>query len=234
MSAKKAEKEMTQAADPPRIVLPEATGERGEKAPPLHPTLEVPLVLRIPDTLKIDEEQFLTLCQENGDLRFERNAEGDWIIMPPAGGDTGIKNSELNRQLANWAIADGTGRVFDSSSGFKLPNGAERSPDAAWVLRERFAALTLEQRQRFIPLCPDFVAELRSPSDRLSTLRNKMKEYLANGARLGWLIDAANRHVYVYSPSIPVERLDNPLTISGDPVLLNFVLDAQAVFDVSF
>jgi Uma2 family endonuclease len=224
---------MTQTANPPRAVLP-AAGEREERAPATHPTLEIPLVLHIPDTLKIDEEQFLALCQENSDLRFERTAKGDWIIMPPAGGDTGIKNSELNRQLANWAIADGIGRVFDSSSGFKLPNGAERSPDSAWVLRERFVALTLEERQRFIPLCPDFVAELRSPSDRLSTLQSKMEEYLANGARLGWLIDAANRHVYVYCPGAPVERLDNPLTLSGDPVLPNFVLDVQAVFDMSF
>jgi Uma2 family endonuclease len=154
--------------------------------------------------------------------------------MPPAGEDTPIKNSELNRQLANWAKEDGTGRTFDSSSGFTLPNGAIRGPDAAWVLRERLAALTAEQKKPFPHLCPDFVIELRSSSDRLPTLRAKMQEYLKNDVRLGWLIDPVQRRVYAYRPDQPVERLATPTTVSGGAVLPGFVLDAQAVFAASY
>jgi Uma2 family endonuclease len=183
---------------------------------------------------KLTDDQFVAFCQQNRDLRIERTAEGDLVIMPPAWSETGIKNAELNRQLANWALQDGTGRAFDSSTGFRLPNGAERSPDAAWALRDRLLALTPEERKRFVPLCPDFVVELRSSSDRLPPVKKKLEEYMANGARLGWLLDPKKRHVYIYRPDAPVERLDDPVTLSGDPVLPGFVLDVQGVFNATF
>jgi Uma2 family endonuclease len=183
---------------------------------------------------KLTEEQFTAFCQQNPDVRIERAAEGDLIIMSPTMDDTDIKNAELTRQLANWADSDGTGRAFGSSGGFKLPNGATRSPDAAWVRRSRLAALPPAKRPRFIPLCPDFVAELRSSTDRLPPVKNKMKEYMANGAQLGWLLDPRQRRVYVYRPGVPEIRLDNPATLAGDPALPGFVFDVQRVFDATF
>jgi Uma2 family endonuclease len=198
------------------------------------PSVPFPLVLRMPPTLPLDDEQFLALCSRNEPLRFERTADGDIVIMPPAGEDAPIQNSELNYQLAHWAKQDGTGRAFDSSAGFTLPSTAIRGPDAAWVRRERLAALTPEQKKPFPQIYPDFVVELRSSTDRLSDLRKKMQEYMKNGVRLGWLIDPTNRHVYVYRPGVPAERLDNPATVAGDPVLPSFVLDAQAVFDAGY
>jgi Uma2 family endonuclease len=183
---------------------------------------------------KMTEEQFIAFCQQNQDLRIERTAEGDLIIMSPTKDDTGIKNAELTRQLGNWADSEGTGRAFDSSAGFDLPNGATRSPDASWVRRSRLAALPPARRPRFIPLCPDFVVELRSSTDRLPPAKNKMKEYMANGAQLGWLLDPIQRRVYVYRPGVPEERLDDPATLAGDPVLPGFVLDVQRVFDATF
>jgi Uma2 family endonuclease len=189
-----------------------------------------PLVLRTRPALDLTEDQFFEFCQLNDDLRIERTAEGEWLIMPPAGGGSSNRNSEINRQIANWAKQDGTGLVYDSSGGFKLPNGALRSPDAAWLPRERLAQFTVEQQERFLPLCPDFALELWSPSDRLSTIREKMAEYLANGMRLGWLLYPPRRRVYVYRPGTPVEQLDNPSTLSGDPVLPGFSLDLRELW----
>src|SRR5262249_34916167 len=160
----------------------------------------------------------------------ERNAEGDLIIMSPVGGETGDLESELGLQLRLWAKQNRLGVPFSPSTGFILPNGAARSPDAAWVLRERLAALAPRQKKRFLPLCPDFVAELRSPSDTLSSLQEKMQEYIDSGARLGWLIDPENRQIYIYRPGASVQRLDDPTTVPGDPDLPGFVLDAQAIF----
>jgi Uma2 family endonuclease len=176
------------------------------------------------------DDEFFDLCQANPDWRIERTAEGKLILMPPAGGETGIQNSQLNRLLGNWAEADGTGVVFDSSTGFILPNGAKRSPDASWVLRSHWDALTPEQRKKFPPLCPDFVVELRSPTDTLEPLQEKMAEYLANGARLGWLLDPKERKVYVYRPDAEVVCLENPSQLTGDPVLPGFVLDLTRVW----
>ena len=199
----------------------------------VQPRIESPpLVLRLRPVIEMTREQFFELCQLNRDLRIERTAEGDLVIMPPTGGETGARNAELVMQVKLWAKRDGSGVVFDSSTGFDLPNGATRSPDVAWVKRSRLAALTPEQKQRFLPLCPDFVIELRSPSDPLSILQEKMEEYLANGAQLGWLIDPVERQVYVYRPGAPVERLDNPAELRGDPVLPGFVLDLRTVWDV--
>ena len=189
------------------------------------------LVVHFGDMLRnITEGEFFQFCQLNQDLRIERTSDGEILIMPPTGGDTGRRNSALTRRLDSWAEEDGTGISFDSSTGFTLPNGATRSPDAAWVKRSRWKALTKQQREEFPPLCPDFVAEIRSPTDSLRTLQAKMREYVANGALLGWLIDPIEKKVYIYRPSAEVTCLDDPKTVSGDPVLAGFVLDLERLW----
>ncbi len=191
---------------------------------------KLPLVLRLWPALELTEDQFFELCQINRELRIERNAAGELLIMSPAGSSTGNRNSEVNMQLRIWAKQDGTGLAFDSSAGFTLPNGATRSPDASWIVRSRWEQIPSERQDQFAPICPDFVLELRSPSDRLRDLQAKMVEYLASGARLGWLLDPKPRHVYVYRPGEPVDRLDNPAAVPGDPVLPGFVLDPAEVW----
>jgi Uma2 family endonuclease len=177
-------------------------------------------------------DQLMEISSLWRDLQIEQTAEGDLIIMAPAGGETGYRNSEIARQLANWSRQDGRGRSFDSSTGFILPNGAERAPDASWVLRERLATLTPEEKRHYLPLCPDFVVELRSPSDRLAAAQAKMGEYRANGARLGWLIDPEARRVHVYRPATAAPQvLDNPTAISGDPELPGFTLDLTEIWE---
>ncbi|EDX73485.1 conserved hypothetical protein [Coleofasciculus chthonoplastes PCC 7420] len=176
------------------------------------------------------DDQFFEFCQINRDLRIERTATGELLIMPPTGTETGGRNFRLNGQLYNWTEQDGTGIGFDSSTGFTLPNGAERSPDAAWVKLERWNTLTPEQQQKFAPICPDFVIELRSASDNLTPLKTKMQEYINNGALLGWLIDCKKRQVYIYRPGVAMECLDNPATISGESVLPGFVLDLSKIW----
>jgi Uma2 family endonuclease len=190
----------------------------------------LPLVLRTRPVLDLSEDQFFKLCQLNRDLRIERNAAGELLIMPPTGGETGSSNAQIIIQLGAWANRDGTGVVYDSSTGFRLPNGAVRSPDAAWIPRSRLEQFSAEQRRQFIPTCPDFVVELRSPSDKLDDLHAKMQEYLAAGARLGWLLDPDARQVHIYRPDTPPERLDKPDTVSGDPILPGFVLDLRQVW----
>ena len=191
-------------------------------------------LLHLRPVIELTDDQLFELCQMNQDLRIERTAEGDLVIMAPEGGETNNRSITLVTVLTQWAWQDGTGVTFGSSGGFTLPNGAVRAPDAGWVLRSRLATLTTEQKQKFLPLCPDFVVEIRSPSDRLSTVQAKMQEYRANGARLGWLIDPQRRTVYVYRPNQPVERLEHPATISGDPVLPGFVLDLQKIWEPGF
>ena len=178
----------------------------------------------------VSDEQFKLLCQENPALRLELTAQKELVIMPPTGSKTGRRNSTFTQRLGNWAEVDGSGFVFDSSTLFTLPNGAKRSPDASWVKRERWEALTDAQQEGFAPLCPDFVVELRSRTDRLSDLQEKMQEYIDNGARLGWLIDPLEQRVYLYRPGQPIEVLDNPATASGDPVLPGFVLNARELW----
>jgi len=175
-------------------------------------------------SLHLTDEQFLQLCRDNRDLRFELTAEGELIIMPPTGSMTGWRNADINHQLTTWAKSDGTGLTFDSSTGFRLPNGAKRSPDAAWIKRDRWDALTEREKEGFAPLCPDFVLELRSADNSLSSLQDKMVEYLDNGAQLGWLIDPKARRVYVCRPGQAVEWLEQPEAVSGDTVLPGFVL----------
>lgn len=189
----------------------------------------LPLKLNLRRT-KLTEEQFMHMCQENHDLRLELTAQQELVIMPPTGSETGWRSGEIFYALTVWAKQDGTGLSFDSSTGFTLPNGAIRSPDASWVKRTRWDELTKEQRARFAPLCPDFLIELRSPTDALVDLHEKMQEYIDNGARLGWLIDPIDKRVYIYRPSQPVELLDNPPLVSGDPVLPGFVLNVQELW----
>ncbi|MFH7028766.1 MAG: Uma2 family endonuclease [Heteroscytonema crispum UTEX LB 1556] len=187
------------------------------------------LTVNLQSVLELTDEQFFKLCQTNRDLRFERTATGELIIMPPTGGETSNRNGRLNQQLFNWADADGTGIAFDSSGAFKLPNGADRSPDASWVKMERWDALTQEQKTRFLPLCPDFVVELLSPSDSLRETQEKMREYRDNGASLGWLINRKSRQVEIYRIGKEVEVLD-PNSLSGEDVLPGFVLNLEAIW----
>lgn len=193
-----------------------------------------PLVVHLRPIIHLTDDQFYELCRINRELRIERTAEGDLIIMPPAGGETGKRNSDLTAALVVWAKQDRTGVVFDSSTGFTLPNGAVRSPDAAWVKRSRLATLTPEQKKKFLPLCPDFVIELRSPTDSLTALQAKMQEYLDNGAQLGWLIDPEQRRVYLYRPNSPVEYWEDLTEISGDPVLPGLTLNLQEIWEAGF
>lgn len=190
---------------------------------------QLPFKLNVHDT-KLTEEQFVRLCQENPDFQLELTARGELVIMPPTGLESGRRNTKLTQRLANWSEVDEAGIVFDSSTLFTLPNGAKRSPDASWVRRERWEALSEEQRRGFGLLCPDFVVELRSPTDRLPDLKEKLQEYIANGARLGWLIDPLEKRVYIYRPNQDIEALDNPLTLSGDPVLPGFVLHVRELW----
>lgn len=199
-------------------------------APETEP-IEPYLTLRMNPAVKLTDDQFFELCQINRDLRLERTSKGDIIIMAPAGGETSTRNSSITGQLYYWTKRDGTGIAFDSSAGFKLPNGAERSPDAAWVSHLRLAKLTPAQKKKFIPLCPDFVVELMSPTDSLTATKAKMAEYLVNGARLGWLIHADARKIYVYRPGTPVEELKDVTEISADPELSGFVLDLTDIWE---
>ncbi|AGY59656.1 Uma2 family endonuclease [Gloeobacter kilaueensis] len=181
--------------------------------------------------LELTHELFTALCRSNPDLRLERSPRGELIVMAPAGSNSGRRNARLNHRLLDWADRDRTGVVFDSSTGFTLPNGAIRSPDAAWIRRERWQALSLEQQEGFAPLSPDFVIELRSASDDLNTLQLKMEEYLANGVQLGWLIDPQARRVEIYRPGHPVQRLENPALLSAE-LLPGWQLDVQEIFDL--
>jgi Uma2 family endonuclease len=193
------------------------------------------LTLKVPPAVGLTDEQFYQLCVANQELRLELTAQGELIIMPPVGGETSIRNSALTAQLAIWNRQTNVGKVFASSTEFRLPNGAKLSPDASWVKLERWEALSPEDRKRFPPLCPDFVIELRSETDSLKDLGAKMQEYQANGARLGWLIDPQTPLVEIYRPSTEVETIhfsfDEPPTLSGEDVLLGFVLDLTPILN---
>ena len=188
------------------------------------------LVLKMPSTVRMTDEQFFDFCQINRDLRIERTKIGEIIIMPPTGSETGNRSGNISYQLWAWAKKDKTGITFDSSTGFTFPSGQTLSPDAAWIKLERWNALSPEQREKFAPICPDFVIELRSPSDSLKSLKEKMQEYIQEGVKLGLLIDRKPRKVYIYRPEVPEECLDNPATVSGEPILPGFVLDLSEIW----
>ena len=184
----------------------------------------------------MDDEQFAEFCALNGDLRIERTAQSEIILMPPTFGSTGSRNARINTRLGTWAERDGTGDYFDSSTGFKLPNGALRSPDASWISSARLDALTDQQRSGFFVICPDFVIELCSRSDSLGMLQAKMQEYIDNGARLGWLIDPTSNpsRVHIYRPQADAQILDEPDEVSGDPELPGFTLNLTRIWKPPF
>jgi Uma2 family endonuclease len=188
------------------------------------------LILNLSSAIELTDEQFFQLCVNNRDLRLERTAEGELIIMPPTGWGSGNRNSKLTARVELWADTDGTGLAFDSSTGYKLPNGANRSPDASWVKRERLEALNPDPA-RFLPMAPDFAVELRSASDSLQTLQQKMQEYIENGVRLGWLLDPQNQRVEIYRPGQEVEVLQSPTSLSGEDVLPGFMLDLTQILN---
>jgi Uma2 family endonuclease len=186
--------------------------------------------VNLPFIEQMTSEQFYEFCLANRDLRIERTASGDVIVMPPAFSDTGNRNVKVAVQLGNWAEKDGTGETFDSSAGFTLPNGATRSPDASWIRSERWNALTDEQKASFAPICPDFVVEIRSASDRLTTLQDKMQEYIDNGALLGFLIDRKEQTVHLYRPTQATQILENPVEVQGEPELSGFTLRMSQIW----
>ena len=192
------------------------------------------LELHMQPVIDMSREQFLRFCQRNRDVRIERSAEGGIAVMAPTGGETGARSGRLFAAVFRWAEDDGSGVAFDSSTGFELPNGAVRSPDAAWVLRARLARLSAEDRQEFLPLCPDFVIELLSPSDSRAAVRRKMEEYRDNGARLGWLIDPGRRQVAIYRADGVEEPRSGAGVLTGDPVLPGFTLDVAAIWKAGF
>ncbi|MDB9450187.1 Uma2 family endonuclease [Dolichospermum circinale] len=191
--------------------------------------LSSPLMLQMPSSMT--DDQFFEFCQLNRDLRIEKNRFGDISIMSPAGSATGNREGRIIQQLMNWTDEDGTGIAFSSSTGFTLSTGAKRSPDATWVKLERWNQLTPTQQEKFAPICPDFVIELRSASDNLQPLKDKMQEYMQEpGIQLGLLIDRRNRRVYIYRPGQTEECLENPDTVNCDPALPGFVLNMSKIW----
>ncbi len=188
------------------------------------------VVLDLRPIIDLTDEQFYELCRANHELRFERTAEGEILIMPPTGSRTGQRNFKLTQRFANWVEQDGTGVGFDSSTAFKFPNGATRSPDASWIKHERWEALTPQEQEKFSLIAPDFVIELRSSTDTLTELQAKMAEYITNGVRLGWLLNPQEQTAYVYRPGAEVETFEQAREISGEPELPGFILNLQEIW----
>lgn len=195
------------------------------------PDLAWPIILRQrPGQNLANPDDFFEFCQDNEPWRIERNASGALEVTMPAGWESGSRNQELSGQLWLWARQDGTGIAADSSAGFELPGGGMRSPDASWVRKARLEALSASDRQKFLPLAPDFVAELRSESDRLVLLQEKLVEYVASGVLLALLLDPITRRVHVYRPEAEPAVLEDPVTVDCSPELPGFVLDVKAIF----
>ncbi|BAB75606.1 Uma2 family endonuclease [Anabaena sp. FACHB-709] len=188
------------------------------------------LTLQLPPHLKFTDEEFEQIVAVNQELRLELTAEGELVIMSPTGGETGNRNFDLLGQLWWWNSQNNLGKAFDSSTGFKLPNGATRSPDASWVKMERWEILTPQQRKKYLPLCPDFAVELVSETDDVEDTQAKMLEYLANGLQLGWLINPKDKLVIIYRPHQAPEVLQSPISLSGENVLPGFILNLQPIF----
>ena len=188
------------------------------------------VTLNLNSIIKLTSGQFYQLCKANPELKLERNAQGELIVMPPTGGETGRSNSRINGQIWFWNEQNQLGEIFDSSTGFTLPSGADRSPDVSWVEKSRWDVLSKEEKEKFIPLCPDFVIEIMSPSDNLKKRQNKMQEYIENGCRLGWLVKRKKQEIEIYRPGKDVEVLKLPQTVSGEDVLSGFVLKMDKVW----
>ena len=201
------------------------------QAPPRTTWETLPIVLRLHPVIQLTEEEFATFCEQNREVRIERRCTGELELMSPTKGYTGSHEAEVVRQLGNWTKRDGSGVFFGSSAGFTLPNSAMRSPDASWILKSRLARMTPEDENRFMPICPDFVVEVRSATDRLRILQDKMEEYIETGARLGLLIDPLEKRVHVYRPGAVVEVYENPETVSAEPELPGFVLNVSDVWE---
>jgi Uma2 family endonuclease len=196
------------------------------------PAIEVDTGVRVVlnvRSLGLTDDQFLRLCSDNRDFRIEMSAHGELIIMPPPGSKTGKRSSKIVQRLANWTDQDGTGVCFATDTGFTLPNSAKRGPDAAWMSNERWNVIPDEQQEKLAPVCPDFVIELRSPSDHLSDVKEKMEEYIANGAKLGWLLDPFDNCAIIYRPGQAPERIEKPTVLNGDPVLPGFEFDFREI-----
>jgi Uma2 family endonuclease len=190
------------------------------------------VTVNLQPTFDLSDSQFEQICNTNRDLKFERTARGGLVIMALTGGETGRRNIKLSARLENWNEQSNLGVAFDSSTGFRLPNGAIRSPDAAWVSQARWAALTPSQRQKWVPLCPDFLIELKSSTDDIEDLRLKMQEYCENGLILGWLIDPETQLVEIYSAVAPVVSVNNPPSLSAEAVMPGFVLNLAGILTV--
>ncbi|MHC5742231.1 MAG: Uma2 family endonuclease [Nostoc sp.] len=188
------------------------------------------ITINFNNVIKLTSDQFYQLCRDNPDVKFERNAKGELIVMPPTGGETGKCNAKLTTRFVLWNEQTQLGEVFDSSTCFKLPNGPDRSPDVSWIQLEKWNALSSEQREKFPPIAPDFVLELMSPSDSLSETQAKMGEYMDAKVRLDWLIDRKTRRVEIYRQGQPKEVLESPTSLSGENILPGFVLDLRIVW----
>ncbi len=196
-----------------------------------HDTSSESIVLHMgPSWSRMSGDEFYDFCRRNPDLRLECTSTGDLIVMTPTGGESGRRNMKFGIAIGIWNEAADLGEVFDSSTGFDLPNGAKRAPDCAWVARDRWLSLSQSQRDRFPPLAPDFVLELRSPSDTLADLHAKMREYMECGVRLGWLVDPTTRRVWIYEPNLSAVQLDNPSTIDGGAVLPGLVVNLKSIW----
>ena len=193
-------------------------------------TADTELEVQFPEQLALDREAFFAFCQANPDLRIERDGSGKVIVMAPVGSETSGRNASLTAQLYNWARKNGVGKAFDATGGFELPNGATRNPDAAWIPFEKWNLLPAPKRRKFAPLCPDFVLELRSETDRLPVLLEKMKEYSANGAKLGILLDPFEGKTYLFRPAREAEILNRPATLSAEPEMPGLMFDLGDVW----
>lgn len=192
------------------------------------PAIELPAAVRLVlnvGAVGLTDDQFFRLCRDNRDLRIEMTAKGELIVMSPTNPETGRKNATITARLWNWTMQDRTGVCFDSSSEFTLPNGAKRSPDGAWIPKSRWDRFAKQQKEQFTEICPDFVIELRSPSDRIADIEEKMAEYISNGTRLGWLLDPVENRATIYRPGQQPQQIDHPTTLSGEAVLPEFKFD---------
>ncbi len=190
-----------------------------------------PIILNLKPFVELSDDQFYELCQNHRDLKFERTAQGELVIVTPVGGEGGSREADLIGDLVYWNRRTQLGKVFSSSTCFRLPNGADRSPDAAWIILERWNQLTPEQQKKFPPVCPDFAIELRSESDALESLQQKMQEYISNGLRLGWLVNSQDRQVEVYKANRVKRVLENPKQVDGEDVLPGFVFELSILWD---